>query len=76
MNKIEKIVKKIIGYILITPALLSVFVVMTGFFNKFNYIHDNDYLQFHLFVNKSYQPFFICFLALIGVYLLKDDNRK
>jgi hypothetical protein len=76
MNKVEKIVKKIIGYILITPALLSVFVIATGFFNKFSFIYDNDSYQFHLFYHKSYQPFFICFLALIGVYLLKDDNRK
>ena len=52
MNKIEKIVKKIIGYILITPALLSVFVIATGFFNKFRSTYDIESYQYLLFYHE------------------------
>ena len=82
---VNKIIYKIIGYILLTPALVSVLIFFTPFFTKLDFakasINDKYYLIFWrgMIHNRpdqdiGYLAFYLTLMALVGAYLIKDNK--
>ena len=80
---VNKIIYKIIGYILLSPALISVLIFFTPFFTKIDFakanINNNKY--HFIFIkgmiignngNIGYLAFYLTLMALVGAYLIKD----
>jgi hypothetical protein len=86
MYKITEILKamptqKIIGYILLIPAIISV-----GFFLIYVFEQNQDYTKYFLFGASRvyffegvwppipYTSLYVAFMALAGAYLIKDKK--
>lgn len=70
MNITEKIIIKIIGYILISPALYSLVVFLSHVITT-PYYEERVWLTGEL---SSTAPLYIGLMAIAGAYLIKDKN--
>ena len=82
LANLNKFIYKIIGYILLSPALVSVLVFFERFFTKMDYASLSLNYKFKLIFmkgmiyghngNVGYLAFYLTLMALVGAYLIKD----
>ena len=78
METDNNLTQKVIGYILLSPALISVLIFFWDLVTESNRPFENlswvwiGYGENH----SSSLPFYFGLMAMAGAYLIKDSNKK
>jgi hypothetical protein len=82
LNKIYKIATIVMGFILITPGAISVYIFVSQLFSSSEIVAMDQLNKFSLFLwvgrdgSTSALPLYFGLMSIAGAYLIKENKDK